>query len=86
MVENVFVLPSPEMVVYLEIKFLVDNVPFNTSKILNCFLFSVVALETSIDSLGEGSGNPLQYSCLKTPWMEEPCRLQSRGLRRVGHD
>lgn len=58
MIENVFVLPSPEMVVYLEIKFLVDNVPFNTSKILNCFLFffftqlfSSVALENSIDSL-----------------------------------
>ena len=47
----VFVLPSPEMVVYLEIKFLVDNVPFNTSKTLNCFLFSVVALENSIVSL-----------------------------------
>ena len=23
-------------------------------------------------SPGEGNGNPLQYSCLKIPWMEEP--------------
>ena len=22
----------------------------------------------------------------KIPWMEEPCRLQSMGLQRVGHD
>ena len=26
---------------------------------------------------GEGNGNPLQYSCLENPWMEEPGRLQS---------
>ena len=23
-------------------------------------------------SPGEGNGNPLQYSCMKIPWMEEP--------------
>ena len=28
-------------------------------------------------SLGEGNGNPLQYSCLENPCMEEPGRLQS---------
>jgi len=22
----------------------------------------------------------------RIPWMEKPCRLQSRGLQRVGHD
>ena len=37
-------------------------------------------------SPGEGNGNPLQYSCLENPWMEEPGRLQSMGLQRVGHD
>jgi len=42
-------------------------------------------------SLGEGNGNPLQYSCLKfllweIPWMEEPGRLQSMGLQRIGHN
>ena len=27
-------------------------------------------------SPGEGNGNPLQYSCLKIPWTEEPGGLQ----------
>ena len=36
--------------------------------------------------LGEGNGNPLQYSCLENPWTEEPGRLQSMGSLRVGHD
>ena len=36
-------------------------------------------------SPGGGSGNPLQYSCLKKiPWTGEPGRLQSVGLQRVG--
>ena len=26
-------------------------------------------------SPGEGSGNPLQYSCLRIPWTEEPGRM-----------
>ena len=37
-------------------------------------------------SSGEGNGNPLQYSGRKTPWTEEPSRLQSMGSQRVGHD
>ena len=37
-------------------------------------------------SLGEGNGNPLQYSCLKNPWTEEPGGLQSIGLHRAGHN
>ena len=37
-------------------------------------------------SLLEGSGTPLQYSCLENPWTEEPGRLQSMGSLRVGHD
>ena len=37
-------------------------------------------------SSGEGNGNPLQYSCLEIPWMEEPGRLQSLGSQRVRHD
>ena len=37
-------------------------------------------------SVGEGNGNPLQYSCLENPWTEEPGRLQSMGSLRVGHD
>ena len=38
------------------------------------------------DIVGEGNGTPLQYSCWKIPWMEEPGRLQSMGSLRVGHD
>ena len=30
-------------------------------------------------SPGKGNGNPLQYSCLRIPWTEEPGRLQSMG-------
>ena len=35
---------------------------------------------------GEGNGTPLQYSCLKIPWTEEPGGLQSTGLQSVGHN
>ena len=34
-------------------------------------------------TLGEGNGNPLQYSCLENPMAEEPSGLQSVGLQRV---
>ena len=34
----------------------------------------------------EGKDNPLQYSCLENPMEEEPGRLPSLGLQRVGHD
>ena len=34
----------------------------------------------------KGNGTPHQYSCLEIPWMEEPGRLQSMGLLRVGHN
>ena len=36
--------------------------------------------------IGEGNGTPLQYSCWKIPWIEEPGWLQSMGSRRVRHD
>ena len=29
------------------------------------------------DGTGEGTGTPLQYSCLENPWMEEPGRPRS---------
>ena len=35
---------------------------------------------------GEGNGNPLQYSCLKNSIAEEPGKLQSTELQRVGYD
>ena len=34
-------------------------------------------------SPGGGHDNPLWYSCLETPWTEEPGGLQSIGLQRV---
>ena len=39
-------------------------------------------------SLGEGNGNPLQYSCLGNSMTEEPGGLQSIsiGSQRVRHD
>ena len=36
-------------------------------------------------SLGEGNGNPLQYSCLEN-LIEEPGRLWSMESQAVGHD
>ena len=40
------------------------------------------------DPLGEGNGNPTHYRILawKTPWTEEPGKLQCMGSQRVGHD
>ena len=35
---------------------------------------------------GVGHGNPLQYSCWRIPWTEEPGRLQPIELQRVRHD
>ena len=38
-------------------------------------------------SPSEGSGNPVQYSCLgNPPWTEEPGGLQFMGLQKVRHD
>ena len=37
-------------------------------------------------SPGEGNDNPLQYSCLRISWTEEPDGLQPMGSQRVGHD
>ena len=38
------------------------------------------------DTLGEGNGNPLQYSCLENPRTEGPGELQSTWSQRVRHD
>ena len=37
-------------------------------------------------SPGVGNGTPLSILAWKIPWAEEPGRLQSMGLQRVGHD
>ena len=36
--------------------------------------------------IGEGNGNPLQYSCLESPVDGGAGSLQFMGLQRVGHD
>ena len=35
---------------------------------------------------GGGRGSPLQYSCWRIPWTEEPGRLQSTRSQRVRHN
>ena len=39
-----------------------------------------------LSCIGEGNGNPLQYSCLENPRDGEPGGLPSVGSHRVGHD
>ena len=38
------------------------------------------------DPLEKENDNPLQCSCLKNPWTEEPGGLQSKESQRAGHD
>ena len=51
-----------------------------------CFYFSLFIFSLLYHLFGEGNGTPLQYSCMENPWTEEPGRLQSMGLLRVGHN
>ena len=37
-------------------------------------------------SLGEGNGNPLQYSCLENPIDRGAWQATVRGISRVGHN
>ena len=55
-------------------------------EIKRCLLLGRKVLTNLDSTFGEGNGTPLQCSCLEVPWMEEPGRLQSMGLLRVGHD
>ena len=56
----------------------VKNLPVNAGDIRDAD-----SIPGSGRSPGGGNGNPLQYSCLKMPWTEEPGGLQSMGLPRV---
>ena len=64
-----------------QVVLVIKNLPVNTGDIRD-----VDTIPGSGRCPGEGHGNPLQYSCLENPWMEEPSGLQSTGLHRVGHD
>ena len=55
-------------------------------EIKTCLLLGRKAMTNLDSTFGEGNGTPLQCSCLEVPWMEEPGRLQSMGLLRVGHN
>ena len=50
------------------------------------YLTVVLTCISLVISDGEGNGNPLQYTCLKIPWTDEPGRLQSVRSQRVGYD
>ena len=51
--------------------------------LLNTVLRCQVVSDSLAGRFFSTSSNTLAW---KIPWMEEPGRLQSRGLRRVGHD
>ena len=60
---------------------MVKNLPANAGDVRDPGL-----IPGSGRSPGERNNNPLQYFCLGNPMTEEPGRLQSIGLRRVGYD
>ena len=49
---------------------------------------NIVFINTKVThaSLGEGNGNPLQYSCLKNPMVREAWQATVYGVTRVRHD
>ena len=55
----------------------VENWPANTADIRDG-----VPIPESEKSPGGGHDNPLQYSCWRIPWTEEPGKLQSIGSHR----
>ena len=55
----------------------------------NIYLFEPPYTSKTYEKLnfpGKRHGNPLQYSCLKIPWTEEPGGLHSMESQRIGHD
>ena len=57
-----------------QVALVVKNPPANAGRCEICGLDPKVR-----KILGGGHGNPLQYSCLRIPWTEEPGRLQPMG-------
>ena len=47
---------------------------------------TITEIKNTLEGIREGNGTPLQYSCWKIPWTEEPGRLQSMRSLRVRHD
>ena len=60
--------------------------PFKGSGLARSKSFNSDSFGSSNITVGDGNGNPLQYSCLENPREEEPGGLPSMGSHRVGHD
>ena len=63
-----------------QVVLVVKKLPANSGDIRD-----VGSIPGSGRSPGGGHGNPLQYFAWRVSWTEEPGRLQSMGLQRVGH-
>ena len=64
-----------------QVVLVVKNPPANAGDVRG-----VGSIPGSGTSSGGAQSNPLQYSCWKIPWTNEPGRLQSIGSQRVRHD
>ena len=51
-----------------------------------CNALDIDSVPGSGRSPGAGNGNPLKYSCLDNPMIEEPGRLLFMGSERVRHN
>ena len=57
-----------------QVALVVENLPANAGDVRDAG-----SIPGSGRSPGRGNGNPLQYSCWRIPWTEEPGGLQSIG-------
>ena len=72
--ELVFIIPPP-------------NFPFSSLRVSSPWFYRTWRnLYVVHRDCGEGNGTPFCTLAWKIPWMEEPGRLRSTGLLRVGHD
>ena len=44
---------------------------------------SSLGQEDPLDNVCWRHGSPLQYSCLRIPWTEEPARIQAIGIAQI---
>ena len=56
------------------VKSTLNHSNIQTQTLNNFFIFKMY-------NPGEGNDNPLQYSCWKTPWTQDPGRIQSVELQ-----
>ena len=58
----------------------------SVGKEFDCNAGDLGSIPGSGRSLGEGNGNPLQYSCLKNPTDSGAWQATVHGMARVGHN